>query len=228
MILAAGRGERMRPLTDSTPKPLIKVGAESLIEHHLYALSGAGFNNVVINIGHLGQQIMDYLGDGSRYQLHIHYSDERNSVLETGGGIVKALPLLKAETFLVINGDIWTDFELSTLPLSIPGLAHLVLVNNPAHHPQGDFSLQGNLVREKVKSMPAWTYSGMGIYSHQLFSQCNQERFPLAPLLKEYMGKGQVSGEIYPGQWFDIGTKQRLDELNRRLADKHQGSLNNN
>lgn len=218
----------MRPLTDSTPKPLLKAGAESLIEHHLHAVSAAGFDNVVINIGHLGQQIMDYLGDGSRYQLHIHYSDERNSILETGGGIVKALPLLKAETFLVINGDIWTDLELSTLPLSIPGLAHLVLVNNPAHHPEGDFSLQGDLVREKVKSLPAWTYSGVGIYSHQLFSQCKEERFPLAPLLKEYMEKGQVSGEIYPGQWFDIGTKQRLDELNRLLADKLEGSLNNN
>jgi NDP-sugar pyrophosphorylase family protein len=124
MILAAGRGERLRPLTDNTPKPLLEAGNIKLIEHHLHALSAAGFSNVVINIGHLGQQIIDALGDGSRYQLTIHFSDERNAVLETGGGIVKALPFLKSDPFLVINGDIWTDFDLSLLPAKIDSITH--------------------------------------------------------------------------------------------------------
>ena len=154
MILAAGRGERLRPLTDSTPKPLLKAGPRMLIEHHLYALSAAGFSDVVINIGHLGQQIIERLGDGSRYQLAIHYSDERNAVLETGGGIVKALPLLKSDPFLVINGDIWTDIDLSSLADNFTSLAHLVLVKNPQHHLQGDFTLQGERVRENKNNQP--------------------------------------------------------------------------
>ena len=218
MILAAGRGERLRPLTDNTPKPLLKAGSRLLIEHHLHALSTAGFSDVVINIGHLGQQIIDRLGDGSRYQLAIHYSDERDAVLETGGGIFKALPLLKSDLFLVINGDIWTDLDLSLLPEKIDRLAHLVLVNNPGHHLQGDFSLQGNLLCERNDVDPSWTYSGIGIYSHELFNQCKAERFPLAPLLRKHIAQKKVTGEIFNGQWFDIGTKERLIELNRILT----------
>jgi MurNAc alpha-1-phosphate uridylyltransferase len=218
MILAAGRGERLRPLTDSTPKPLLEAGKQKLIEHHLYALSAAGFRDVVINIAHLGQQIIDELGDGSRYQLSIHYSDERNAVLETGGGIVKALPILKSDPFLVINGDIWTDFNLSLLPEKIDSLAHLVLVKNPDHHPHGDFTLQSGKVHEKKDHQSSWTFSGMGIYSHRFFDQCTEGRFPLAPLLRKHMAEDQVTGETYDGLWFDIGTRKRLDELNNLIA----------
>jgi len=216
MILAAGRGERLRPQTDSTPKPLLKAGSRLLIEHHLHSLAKAGFTDVVINIGHLGQQIMDSLGDGSSYQLKIHYSDERASVLETGGGIFKALPLLSADNFLVINGDIWTDFDLSTLPEKIDSHAHLVLVKNPEHHLEGDFSLDGNLLREK-SSDPAWTYSGIGVFSHSLFQGCEEGRFPLAPLLRKHIAEKLVTGGVYNGQWFDIGTVERLDALNALL-----------
>jgi len=220
MILAAGRGERLRPLTDNTPKPLLIAGSRRLIEHHLYSLSKAGFNNVVINIGHLGQQIIDRIGDGSQYQLSIQYSDERNGILETGGGIFKALPLLKSENFLVINGDIWTDLDLSTLPEEIDSLAHLVLVSNPVHHLQGDFSLRGNLLYEKNDTDPSWTYSGIGIYSHALFQECEKERFALAPLLREHLAEGQITGEVYNGLWFDIGSNERLVELNRLLESR--------
>jgi MurNAc alpha-1-phosphate uridylyltransferase len=217
MILAAGRGERLRPLTDSTPKPLLEAGNKKLIEHHLQALSAAGFSHVIINICHLGQQIIETLGDGSRYGLTIHYSDERDSVLETGGGIFKALPLLKSDPFLVINGDIWTDTDLSKLPERIDSLAHLVLVKNPAHNPQGDFSFAANKVHERKDHQVSWTYSGLGIYSHQLFQQCKKERFPLAPLLRSYMANDQISGEIHDGLWFDIGTIERLGDLNKML-----------
>jgi MurNAc alpha-1-phosphate uridylyltransferase len=220
MILAAGRGERLRPLTDSTPKPLLKAGPRMLIEHHLYALSAAGFSDVVINIGHLGQQIIERLGDGSRYQLAIHYSDERNAVLETGGGIVKALPLLKSDPFLVINGDIWTDIDLSSLADNFTSLAHLVLVKNPQHHLQGDFTLQGERVRENKNNQPSWTYSGMAMFKYGFFDQCTEQRFPLAPLLHRRIAKGQVTGEVYNGLWFDIGTRQRLDALNTLLKDQ--------
>lgn len=217
MILAAGRGERLRPLTDNTPKPLLTAGEHMLIEYHLLALSTAGFSDVVINIGHLGQQIIDRLGDGSRYQLSIHYSDERNAVLETGGGIVKALPLLKSEPFLVINGDIWTDINLASLPNSLDSLAHLVLVKNPAHHPQGDFSLQGRMLMKPVGHQATWTYSGIAMFSHAFFNQCSEERFPLAPLLHSCIARKLVTGEVYNGHWYDIGTRERLDELNQRL-----------
>jgi MurNAc alpha-1-phosphate uridylyltransferase len=217
MILAAGRGERLRPLTDHTPKPLLEAGNKKLIEHHLYALSAAGFSHVIINICHLGQQIIDALGDGSRYHLTIHYSDERNAVLETGGGIYKALPLLKSDPFLVINGDIWTDIDLSLLPEKIDSLAHLVLVKNPQQNSQGDFSLAGSQVHERIEHQDSWTFSGLGIYSHRLFKQCKEERFPLAPLLRDAMANDQISGEIHTGLWFDIGTIERLNNLNKLL-----------
>jgi len=220
MILAAGRGERLRPQTDHTPKPLLKAGSRRLIEHHLHSLSKAGFSDVVINIGHLGQLIIDQLGDGSRYQLSIQYSDERNGVLETGGGIFKALPLLKSDNFLVINGDIWTDLDLSLLPEEIDSLAHLVLVNNPEHHLQGDFSLDENLLQNKNDLDPSWTYSGIGVFSHSLFQKCEVGRFPLALLLREHLADGQVTAEVYDGLWFDIGTIERLDALKSRLKGK--------
>ena len=220
MILAAGRGERLRPLTDSTPKPLLNAGSKLLIEHHLHKLSAAGFNDVVINVGHLGQQIIDHLGDGSRYQLAIHYSDERSAVLETGGGIVKALPLLKSDPFLVINGDIWTDIDLSMLPDKIDRLAHLVVVKNPAHHLEGDFSVRDSLVKEKANQQPTWTYSGMAVFRHAFFDQCKEERFPLAALLHKHIANEQVTGEVYDGRWFDIGTRERLNDLNQLLMEQ--------
>ncbi len=218
MILAAGRGERLRPLTDSTPKPLLAAGNKKLIEHHLHALVAAGFSHVIINICHLGQQIIDVLGDGSRYGLVIHYSDERDSVLETGGGIFKALPLLKSDPFLVINGDIWTDYDLSRLPVELDGLAHLVLVKNPGHNPKGDFSLRDKRVVEEKENNATWTFSGIGLYSHELFEQSIACRFPLAPLLRKHIAEGRVTGETYDGQWFDIGTRERLDLLNDLLV----------
>lgn len=220
MILAAGRGERLRPLTDSTPKPLLNAGSKLLIEHHLHKLSAAGFNDVVINVGHLGQQIIDHLGDGSRYQLAIHYSDERSAVLETGGGIVKALPLLKSDPFLVINGDIWTDFDLSMLPDKVDRLAHLVVVKNPAHHLEGDFSVRDSLVKEKANQQPTWTYSGMAVFHHAFFDQCKEERFPLAALLHKHIANEEVTGEVYDGRWFDIGTRERLNGLNQLLMEQ--------
>jgi len=220
MILAAGRGERLRPLTDSTPKPLLNAGSKLLIEHHLHKLSAAGFTDVVINVGHLGQQIINHLGDGSRYQLAIHYSDERSAVLETGGGIVKALPLLKSDPFLVINGDIWTDIDLSMLPDKIDRLAHLVVVKNPAHHLEGDFSVQDSLVKEKANQQQTWTYSGMAVFRHAFFDQCKEERFPLAALLHKHIAIEQVTGEVYDGRWFDIGTRERLNGLNQLLMEQ--------
>jgi len=220
MILAAGRGERLRPLTDSTPKPLLNAGSKLLIEHHLHKLSAAGFNDVVINVGHLGQQIINHLGDGSRYQLAIHYSDERSAVLETGGGIVKALPLLKSDPFLVINGDIWTDIDLSMLPDKVDRLAHLVVVKNPAHHLEGDFSVQDSLVKEKANQQQTWTYSGMAVFRHAFFDQCKEERFPLAALLHKHIANKQVTGEVYDGRWFDIGTRERLNGLNQLLMEQ--------
>jgi len=220
MILAAGRGERLRPLTDITPKPLLNAGSKLLIEHHLHKLSAAGFTDVVINVGHLGQQIIDHLGDGSRYQLAIHYSDERSAVLETGGGIVKALPLLKSDPFLVINGDIWTDIDLSMLPDKIDRMAHLVVVRNPAHHLEGDFSVQDSLVKEKANQQPTWTYSGMAVFRHAFFDQCKEERFPLAALLHKHIAIEQVTGEVYDGGWFDIGTRERLNDLNQLLMEQ--------
>jgi MurNAc alpha-1-phosphate uridylyltransferase len=189
-----------------------------LIEYHLHALSAAGYGNIVINIGHLGQQLMDKVGDGSRYGLSIHYSDERGNVLETGGGICKALPLLKSEYFLVINGDVWTDFDLSTLSPCGDSLAHLVLVNNPPHHPDGDFGLDHGKVMEKTPGRPAWTYSGTGVFSHKLFEACPAGRFPLAPLLRQHMAEKRVSGELYEGKWLDVGTVERLKQLDRQLS----------
>lgn len=214
MILAAGRGERMRPLTDSTPKPLLQAGGRTLIEYHLAALVGAGFTDIVINHAHLGGQIEAALGDGHRYGARISYSDE-GVALETGGGIFKALPLLGDAPFLVVNGDIWTDYPYARLTQPPAGLAHLILVDNPPHHPGGDFALNGDQVREQGENM--LTFSGIGVYRPALFDGCEPGRFPLAPLLRRAMAAGEVSGEYYGGAWIDIGTPQRLQELEARL-----------
>ena len=215
MILAAGRGERMRPLTDHTPKPLLKAGSQRLIEHHIQALAGAGITELVINHAHLGEQIETTLGDGNRYGVRIHYSAE-GEALETAGGIVKALPLLGEAPFVVINGDVWCDFPLKCLPREPLGLAHLVLVDNPPHHPEGDFALVDGQVRQAGE--PRFTFSGIGVYRPQLFSDLEPGRRPLAPVLREAMDNDQVSGEHYSGRWMDVGTPERLAGLNALLA----------
>lgn len=218
MILAAGRGERMRPLTDHTPKPLLKAGGRCLIGYHLNALARAGFTDIVVNHAHLGGQIEQMLGDGSGYQVRIAYSPEGDKALETGGGIFRALPLLGDGPFLVVNGDVWTDYPFAQLPREPQGLAHLVLVENPSHHPQGDFALTGSRV---VGSGPArLTFSGIGVYRPELFAGCKPGAFPLAPLLRRAMEAGQVTGEHYRGRWLDIGTPQRLEELDRELRGR--------
>ena len=203
----------MRPLTDDTPKPLLRIGGQTLIEHHIHALAQAGFTELVINHAHLGEQIVAALGDGNAYGVEIRYSPETPPALETGGGIFNALPLLGDAPFLVLNADIWTDFPLAELPRQIQGLAHLVLVDNPEHHPEGDFSLSAGQVSQRGPAM--LTFGGIGVYSPELFSACTAGAFPLAPLLRQAMDENRVSGEHYQGSWFDIGTPERLEAVNR-------------
>ena len=212
MILAAGKGERMRPLTLTTPKPLVRAGGIPLIEYHLKALAIAGFTEIVINHAWLGQQIENYLGDGSQYGVRIHYSPE-GEPLETGGGIFRALPLLGDDAFLVVNGDIWTDYDFSVLNRPIDGLAHLVLADNPAHHPAGDFSLRDGLVRDGQADDATLTYSGIAVLHPQLFKNCSAGAFKLAPLLRAAMTQGQVTGERLNGLWVDVGTHERPAEV---------------
>ena len=217
MILAAGKGERMRPLTLHTPKPLVRAGGVPLIEYHLCALHEAGFHEVVINHAWLGQQIEDYLGDGERFGLRIAYSPE-GEPLETGGGIFRALPLLGDEPFMVVNGDIWTDYPFNTLRMPLAGLAHLVLIDNPAHHPQGDFSLIDGQVRDSQDAGTRLTYSGIAVLHPKLFADCQDGAFKLAPLLRAAMDQGQVTGEHFTGRWVDVGTHERLAEVERLLV----------
>ncbi|WP_285960157.1 N-acetylmuramate alpha-1-phosphate uridylyltransferase MurU [Pseudomonas tohonis] len=217
MILAAGKGERMRPLTLHTPKPLVRAGGTPLIEFHIHALAAAGFSELVINHAWLGQQIEDHLGSGERFGVSIRYSPE-GEPLETGGGIHRALPLLGDEPFLVVNGDIWTDYDFGALrdhPLQ--GLAHLVLVDNPSHHPGGDFRLAGGLVSDGVPGEPGFTYSGIAVLHPALFDGCSAGAFKLAPLLRRAMGEGRVSGEHFAGRWVDVGTHERLAEVERLI-----------
>ena len=217
MVLAAGRGERMRPLTDHTPKPLLQAGKHRLIEYHLHNLAAAGFTDVVINVAWLGQQIIDTLGDGQQYKLHIDYSNEGDSALETGGGIFKALPLLGDEPFLVINGDIWTDYPYTKLQnLDPEAMAHLVLVKNPQHNPDGDFYLQDNRLQET--GTEKLTFSGIGVYRKEFFQDEKPGAFPLAPIIRRYTKAGLISAELYTGEWRDIGTVERLNELKKRQA----------
>ncbi len=212
MILAAGRGERMRPLTDHTPKPLLPVDGKPLLGHHLQRLANAGYREIVINIAHLGAQIRAYVGDGHAFGVHVRYSEE-SEALETGGGIFRALPWLEDDLFLVINGDVWCDHPLTMPVLPRALLAHLVLVDNPAHHAQGDFFFDGRRINNTGE--PRLTFSGIGWYRPELFSHCKPGRFPLAPLLREAMQQGQVGGEYYAGIWRDVGTPERLAELNQ-------------
>lgn len=216
MILAAGRGERMRPLTDSTPKPLLKVAGKALIEYHILALAKAGIKELVINTAWLSEQIKTTLGDGSQYAVRIQYSDEGAQALETAGGIIKALPLLGNEPFVVVNGDIWCDYDFMSLPAQPDGLAHLIMVDNPLHHPLGDFSLQANgyLSAEGENKL---TFSGIGLYHPRLFENLEATVQPLAPLLRDAMQQEKVTGEYYQGEWLDIGTPERFSELDQSV-----------
>lgn len=220
MILAAGRGERMKPLTDAHPKPLLRAGGKALIEYHLENLAAAGFRDIVINTAWLGEQIPVHVGDGSRWGVRIAYSHEGWPALETGGGIFKALALLGNEPFLVVNGDVWTDWRIAApeLPAAwcADTLAHLVLVSNPAHHPKGDFGLRGG--RLIAAAPQRYTFSGMGFYHPGLFVGCQSGAFKLAPLLFGAIEAGHVTGELYTGQWCDIGTPERLRLLDQQLS----------
>ncbi len=216
MILAAGKGERLRPLTLHTPKPLVRAAGVSLIEYHVRALATAGFDELVINHAWLGQQIEDYLGDGSRFGVAIRYSAEVEP-LETGGGIHRALGLLGDEPFLVVNGDIWTDYDFARLRKPLDGLAHLVLVDNPPHNPGGDFRLAAERVATAEGEGDALTYSGISVLNPALFEGCQAGAFKLAPLLRRAMADQQVSGERFAGIWIDVGTHERLAEVERIL-----------
>lgn len=215
MILAAGRGERMMPLTKNTPKPLIKVKNKALIEHTIEALKKANITDLVINISYLSDQIQSYIGDGSQYGVKINYSNESDGPLETAGGIIKALPLLGNKPFIVINSDVLCDYDLSQLTLPIGSLAHLVLINNPEHNPSGDFSLI-NQHQVTLKHNQTYTYSGIGIYHPDFFKNHlnTTNKLPLYPLLTEAMTNTQLSGEYYSGYWQDVGTPERLNQAN--------------
>jgi len=207
MILAAGRGERMRPLTDTIPKPLLKVKEKPLIVWHIEKLVSKGFKTIIINIAHLGEQIKENLGDGSKWNIEIIYSDERMSgALETAGAIIKSLPYL-SDIFLVVNGDVWCDYDFQVdfnLDFKLEKLAHLVLVPNPEHNPNGDFLYQDSY----------YTFSGIGYYSKTIFENLPLEKRPLAPILKELIKEDKVSFELHNGIWSDIGTPERLDLVN--------------
>ena len=218
MILAAGRGERMRPLTDYTPKPLLKAAGKPLIQYTIEKLVAAGFDDLVINLAYRGEQIRDFLGDGHRFNCRIAYSDEGKAALETAGGIIHALPLLVGdEPFLVINADIACDYPLTELHNRPLKLAHLVMMPNPPHHPEGDFHLtkEGLLLEHGENKL---TYSGIGLFNPALFSGLPEEPLKLGPVLRDVMAEGKISGEKYSGFWMDIGTPERLRQLEQRLS----------
>ena len=211
MILAAGRGERMRPLTDNIPKPLLPVAGKPMVQYTIETLVKAGFDDIIINLAYLGTSVASTLGNGEQFNARISYSHEGENGLETAGGIIHALPLLGSEPFLVVNGDIASDFCFAKLYNKTIELAHLVLVSNPPHHTGGDFGLQNNRVQAHANSQ--YTFSGIGLYRPELFSGVQPGISRLAPLLRKAMHEDQVSGEYHPGFWMDIGTPQRLKEL---------------
>lgn len=215
MILAAGRGERLRPLTDTMPKPLVPVLGKPLIVYHIEKLAALGIVDIVINHAWLGQVLIDYLGDGSKWGVNIAYSAEEQA-LETGGGIKRALPLLQNAPFLVINGDVFIDKLPDIAPLTGDQLAHLWLVPNPSQHPEGDFALKNQQVFEHGDEK--YTFSGMGVYHPSLFDNTPEGAFALAPLLKQQMALGRVGGTLFHGLWCDVGTVARLTALESHLA----------
>jgi len=222
MILAAGAGERMRPLTNHTPKPLLRVAGVPLIEHHISRLADAGIGEIVINVSHLADQIIDYCGDGRRWGVSISYSPE-SLALETAGGIINAMSLLGSKPFMVVNGDIWTDYPFAKLVQrelsSADWEAHLILVDNPPQHPLGDFTLDSNgHMRLKEAGDMGHTYAGLGLYTGNFFSAAAAGKLALRPLLDSAISRGMVSGEYYGGEWVDVGTPQRLKELDEKIS----------
>ena len=228
LIFAAGKGERMRPLTNHTPKPLLAVGNKSLIEWHIEKLAACGIRDIVINTSWLAECFEPALGDGSRWNVSLHFSYEGSEPLETGGGMLQALKIIGDETFIAVNGDIWSDVDYGSLPKTISGLAHLVLVDNPPHNPKGDFVLRENGLMESQGDSKL-TFSGIGIYQPALFTNWRDiigdikgadetpPRFKLAPLLRHAMHQSQATGEHHRGHWTDVGTPERLEELNRQF-----------
>ncbi len=219
-ILAAGRGERMRPLTDTTPKPLLMAGGKPLIVWHLERLAACGFRDVVINHAHLGEQIEAALGDGRQFGLHIAYSPEPPGALETAGGIARALPLLGSEPFLVVNGDVWCDWDFRRAHALAGRRAHLVFVDNPPQHAGGDFCLDGETVRYASAGIgPTLTYAGTGVFAPDFFADVPAGAImKMRPLLDAAIALGIVTGERHGGQWVDVGTPERLAELDRQLT----------
>lgn len=211
MILAAGRGERLRPITDSIPKPLVQVKGKSLIQHHVEALVSAGFTELVVNHAWFGEKIEKALGDGSQFGASIQYSAE-GTALETGGGIHNALPLLGEKPFLVVNGDVFTDYPFAQLRNQPSKMVHLVLVGNPPQHPKGDFGLLGDRLVRSGNEMH--TFSGIGVYSPMFFKDCIPGKFSIAPMLYDAIDQEQITGEVYNGIWEDVGTVERLNKLN--------------
>lgn len=237
LIFSAGLGERMRPLSDATPKPLLRAGGKRLIEWHLESLARAGVRAVVVNTAHLAAQFPEALGDGSRHGVRIEYSREGATPLETGGGMLHALPLLGREPFIAVNGDIWTDFDFAALPREPAGVAHLVLVDNPPHRPQGDFGIadDGRLLpfADSPGAQRALTFAGIGVYRPEFLdgwrevigdapeAQENPPRFSITPLLHAAIAKDQIGWQQHHSAWFDIGTPQKLEELDRRLRNSN-------
>ena len=219
MVLAAGFGNRLRPLTDHTPKPLLPIGGKPMIVHHLEKLAAAGFKEVVINLGHLGHKIPEALGDGSTWGLSIAYSDEGPAPLETGGGLTKALPLLGDEPFLLVNGDVWSDLDFSTIPTSLAenDLATLYLVHKPGWREKGDFSLSHSRVVES--EIPEYLYAGIALYHPKILDGAKVEKFSIVPRLKSAISKNLVGGILFSGEWDDVGTPDRLSSLQSKYGN---------
>ncbi len=224
MLLAAGEGRRMLPLTQTTPKPLLKIGKRPLIEHHLSNLASFGFKNIIINTAYLASMIQNHIGDGSQFNLNINYSDESTTgALETAGGIINAIHLIKSDPFLVINADIWTDFKFSDLLKALPekNRGRLALVNNPEHNQSGDFCIDNDnaLCLKKEDSSNSYTFSGMALYKKSIFTELTTGKQPLAPILRKLIAGNELENIIYQGSWTDVGTPERLQEINSNLTN---------
>lgn len=229
LVFAAGKGERMRPLSNDTPKPLLEAGGKRLVEWHLEKLAAIGIREVVLNVAWLADRFEPALGNGSRWGLRLHYSHEGAEPLETGGGMLHALRLLGDAPFIAVNSDIWTDYDFSRLPTRPRAMAHLVMVDNPPQHADGDFRLEANGTL-RGDGAPKLTYSGIGVYDPRILTgwrdvigrapgtELSPPRFKLAPLLFDAMARGEIHGEYHRGRWTDVGTPERLEQLDRELS----------
>lgn len=228
MILAAGRGERMRPLTDTTPKPLLPIGGKPMIQYHIEALAAAGMREIVVNLAWLGAQIREALGDGSSFGVSIRYSDEGDAALETGGGIYKALPFLAGasgqDSFVVVSGDVWTEYPLGSCDnkLAPADVAHFVVVPNPGFHTRGDFGLANGRL---VDAGERYTYANIGVFRPEFFAGCGPGKFPVGPLMFDWIRQGRVSGELYHGGWHNVGTPEQLRELDQEASAQRRSRL---